>query len=207
MFPVLLPEQFHFPTQAGGGGPGAKWPAERISVWHSRAPQRKPGRRSRHAEAEEAGGDDKDRARRYDSLLCACVWGMDVRIPFPPKYTWSSQIFLLFLHNFLVSKVVFSPISLHRHVSWEYWRYSVSSLFWTSANVTDCVAVHLSISVVFSHAKANSFNYKTHSTDLMPGTLPLFILLHRTLFTLHSYSSKLLINNLSLSQILPVSCA
>lgn len=72
MFPVLLPEQFHFPTQAGGGGPGAKRPAERISVWNSGAPQRKPGRRSGHTEAEEAGGDDKDRARRYDSL-CACV--------------------------------------------------------------------------------------------------------------------------------------
>lgn len=72
MFHVLLPEQFHFTTQAGGGGPGAKRPAEWISIWNSRAPQRKPGRRSGHAEAEEAGGDDKDRARRYD-FLCVYV--------------------------------------------------------------------------------------------------------------------------------------
>lgn len=72
MFPVLLPEQFHFPTQAGGGGPGAKRPAERISIWNSGAAQRKPGRRGGHAEAEEAGGDDKDRTRRYGSV-CVCV--------------------------------------------------------------------------------------------------------------------------------------
>lgn len=82
MFPVLLPEQFHFPTQAGGGGPGAKRPAERISIWNSGAPQRKPGRRSGHAEAEEAGGDDKDRARRYDPCVCVCVLVTGGGIPF-----------------------------------------------------------------------------------------------------------------------------
>lgn len=52
----------------------------------------------------------------------------------------------------------------------------------------DCVAVHLSISEVFPCANANSLHYKTHSPELMPGTLPLFI--HRTLFFITGQSGS-----------------
>lgn len=139
MLLVLLSEQFHLSTQAWGGGPGAKWLAERISFWNSWAAQRKSGRRGGYTEAEETGGDDKDRARRYDSPLSVhlCVCGM------PTSSKLGLFRYYLFLYTFYFASCL-AHFSLNvsvspTNISWEYWRYSISSLFWTFSNVTKTV--------------------------------------------------------------------
>lgn len=194
MLPVLFPEQFHFPTQAWGGGPGAKWPAERISVWNSRAPQRKPGRRSGHSEAEEARGDDKDRARRYDSscvcvcvsvqvCVCVCMYGHRNTLPSSPLSVLDLSTFSCFFNSFsrLLTVCLFSPVSL-----------SVSN---THAGTLKAGNTDVTVFPVCSELlptwqrlcgsapqhkcglrprQGKLFDYKTYSADLMPGTLPPF---------------------------------
>lgn len=188
MFPVLLPEQFHFPSQAWGGGPGAKWPAERISVWNSWAPKRKPGRCRGHTEAEEAGGDDKDRARRYDSPVPLCMYvrakNFLLRGLNPLKYSdflifIMSGFLILFFSAFFVLSLHFKhtcrntqvgntdvtvfPVCFERLPMWQ---RLCSSTHQHKCGLPPC--------------QGKLFDYKTHRADSMPGTLPLYFATQNT---------------------------
>lgn len=172
MFPVLLPEQFHFSTQTWGGGPGAEWHAERISIRDSGAPQRKPGRRCGLAEAKEAGGDDKDRARWYVSLCeCDLEWESRKALFLPSNPTlskYSSTVCLRSLFPLHLTHLVrLTQVGLNDATVFPLcseplpiWQRLCGSTLRHKCGPLSC--------------QEKLFDYKTQSADLMPGTLPLF---------------------------------